>query len=63
MDISNYKFIEGNQVRLKSVRYGKYGGRVDATVEDDGGDVGDAMIRAGLARPYHGKRRKPWCFA
>lgn len=55
--------IEGGQVRLSSLRYDKYGGRVDAAVEDGRGDVGQAMIRAGLARPYHGERRQPWCGA
>ncbi len=55
--------IEGGEVRLSAVRYDKYGGRVDAVVEDDSGNIGDAMVRAGLARPYHGERRRPWCGA
>ena len=55
--------IEGGQVRLSRVRYDKYGGRVDATVRDSGGDVGAALIAAGLARPYRGGRRGGWCEA
>ncbi|MBU6442411.1 MAG: thermonuclease family protein [Alphaproteobacteria bacterium] len=53
--------IGGGEVELSNVRYDKYGGRVDATVEDARGDVGRAMIAAGHARPYHGERRQPWC--
>jgi endonuclease YncB( thermonuclease family) len=55
--------IEGSQVRLSAVRYDKYGGRVDATVRDKGGDVGEGLIKAGLARPYRGGHRGGWCEA
>jgi endonuclease YncB( thermonuclease family) len=41
--------------------YGKYGGRVGADVADNKGDVGEALLAAGLARPYHGERRASWC--
>jgi micrococcal nuclease len=53
--------IEGGEVRLSSVRYDKYGGRVDASVTDLRGDIAYAMIRAGLARLYDGGRRAGWC--
>ena len=55
------KRIEGGDVRLTSVRYDKYGGRVDAQVADARGTIGDAMIKAGLARAYYGERREGWC--
>ncbi|HEX3810332.1 MAG TPA: thermonuclease family protein [Rhizomicrobium sp.] len=55
--------IEGGDVRLKQVHYDKYGGRVDATVEDEKGDIGEAMVRANLARPYEGGHRGGWCDA
>lgn len=55
------KRIEGGEVRLSAVRYDKYGGRVDASVADGRGDIGDAMIRARLARVYDGGRRAGWC--
>lgn len=55
--------IEGSEVRLSAIRYDKYGGRVDATVHDRAGDVGEALIAAGMARPYHGGRRGGWCEA
>ncbi|HEY4942042.1 MAG TPA: thermonuclease family protein [Rhizomicrobium sp.] len=55
------KRIAGGEVKLSAVRYDKYGGRVDASVVDARGDVGEAMIRAGLARLYDGGRRDGWC--
>jgi endonuclease YncB( thermonuclease family) len=55
--------IEGAEVRLSEVHYDKYGGRVDATVRDGHGDVGAALIAAGLARPYRGGHRGGWCEA
>ncbi len=35
-------------------------GRILARFERDGEDLGEALIRAGLARPWEGKRQ-PWC--
>ncbi len=54
--------IAGRPVRLYLVQYGKYAGRVLARVEAaDGTDLGAALLAAGLARPYDGGRREPWC--
>lgn len=53
--------IEGAAVQLSHVHYDKYGGRVDATVRDSTGDIAAAMLKAGMAREYHGERRQPWC--
>ena len=55
------KRIEGGEVKLSSLRYDKYGGRIDATVADGSGDVGAGMIRKGLARAYDGGHRSGWC--
>ncbi len=49
-------------VRLRDIRYGKYAGRVLARVETlAGADLGQALIAAGLARPYAGRARASWC--
>ena len=49
-------------VLLRDVQFGKYAGRVVArVVTDKGEDVADALIEAGLARPYGGGTRRPWC--
>ena len=53
--------LGGAEVRLSSVVYDKYGGRVRAAVTDADGDVAAALIAKGLARPYHGERRQTWC--
>ena len=55
------KRIAGGAVKLSAVRYDKYGGRVDAAISDMRGDVGEAMVRAGLARLYDGGHRDGWC--
>ena len=52
----------GGTVQLVEVRNDKYGGRVIARVLDSSGaDLGTAQIAAGLARPYRGHARQPWC--
>jgi endonuclease YncB( thermonuclease family) len=49
-------------VTLVDVRTDKYGGRVLARVlAADGIDLGAALVAAGLAKPYRGGRRVPWC--
>lgn len=58
------RFVEGpgGVVRLKDVRPGKYAGRMVATVLlTDGRDLADVLVTAGLARPYRGGTRVPWC--
>lgn len=51
----------GRWVEMCAVGWDKYGGRVDARVMIDGRDLGQALIAAGLARPYEGDRREGWC--
>jgi micrococcal nuclease len=55
--------LEGASVKLTQVVYDKYGGRVRADVADAKGDIAGALLLSGLARPYHGERRAPWCVA
>lgn len=53
---------QGGRVSLVDVRTDKFGGRVLARVlDDDGTDLGAALVAAGLARPYGGGRRGAWC--
>jgi micrococcal nuclease len=53
---------ETRHVWLKDIHYGKYAGRIVARVElNDGEDLSQALLAAGLAQPYDGRRRRPWC--
>lgn len=53
---------QGTKVELDSIKDDKYLGRIDANVVlKDGRNVGDIMIKRGLARPYNGGRRAGWC--
>lgn len=50
------------RVSLRDIAQDKYGGRVVAKIAVMGGrDVGDALLAAGLARPYDGGARGSWC--
>lgn len=49
------------EITLLRVVYDKVGGRVRAEISDADGDVAQALLAAGLARPYRGERREPWC--
>jgi micrococcal nuclease len=54
--------VVGQVVTLTAVQPDKYDKRVDAYVRlPDGRDLSDALIAAGLARPYSGGRRAEWC--
>jgi len=52
----------GRTVRLRDISNGKYAGRVVARVElSEGADAAAILLDAGLARPYGGGARRPWC--
>ena len=52
----------GTDVELTNIKDDKYLGRINANVIlPDGRDVGRVMIDSGLARPYSGGKRQPWC--
>ncbi len=48
-------------VWVSGVRLGKYAGRVLGKIAVNGKDLGQALLAAGLARPYHGGKRRAWC--
>jgi len=54
--------FEGAQVVLSGISYGKFAGRVLADVRHlEEGDLGAALLKAGLVRVYEGGRRLGWC--
>ena len=51
-----------HMVRVSDVHLGKFAGRALGKLEVPGkGDLGKALLAAGLAREYHGGRRGRWC--
>jgi micrococcal nuclease len=57
------KRLLNREITLLRVVYDKFGGRVRADISDSDGDIAQALLAAGLARPYRGERREPWCRA
>jgi endonuclease YncB( thermonuclease family) len=56
------KPLEGAHISLHHVTTGKFAGRILADVRHDGfGDVGQALLREGMARPYSARTRIDWC--
>ena len=52
----------GSTVNLQNVKDDKYLGRIDANVIlSDGRDVGEILVKEGLARRYGGGKRASWC--
>ena len=52
--------VGGGAIELRDVRREKYG-RALASVIAGGVNVGEALVREGLARPYDGRKRGGWC--
>lgn len=56
------QLVADDRVRLYDIQADKYGNRVRArVVAGDGTDIAGYLIAAGLARPYAGGTRQPWC--
>lgn len=55
--------VASHHVTLQEVRYDAHGGRVVARVRtEDGADLAEPLLAAGLARPYTGHGPRPdWC--
>ena len=51
---------EAKQIELRNMKRGKYF-RIIADVYVDGKNLGEALVRQGLAREYHGGKREGWC--
>lgn len=57
------KFLKsGAPITIRNVSLDKFGGRVDADVHNAKGEsLARALIRANLARAYHGGTKRGWC--
>ncbi len=55
-------FLGGGLLKLSHIRRGKYAGRIIARIRNrKGQDLGQALLAAGLGRPYSGRKRRSWC--
>jgi len=48
-------------IAFYNIKWDKFGGRVLADVELDGANLATSLIKAGVAREYHGEKKKSWC--
>lgn len=55
------RMVDGVELLLLEIGPDKYAGRVVARVIAGGQDVGEVLLRKGLARPYGGGPRHRWC--
>ena len=57
--MTSYYLLSADVVELRSIRRGKYF-RIIADVYIDGVSLGNILIKAGLAKAYHGGKRPAW---
>ncbi|OSQ42464.1 nuclease [Thalassospira alkalitolerans] len=61
-DFARQSLKSAKRVEFCEPEWGRYGGRVVASVRIDGRALDQDLINQGLARPYDGKtKRQPWC--
>lgn len=48
-------------ITFTGIEWDKFGGRMLARVSIDGKDLTTELIKAGLAREYHGEKKASWC--
>ncbi|KXJ51215.1 MAG: nuclease [Thalassospira sp. Nap_22] len=61
-DYARQRLKTATSVQFCEPEWGRYGGRVVASVRIDGSPLDLELIENGLARPYDGKtKRQPWC--
>ena len=61
-DYARQRLKSASSVQFCEPEWGRYGGRVVASVRIDGSPLDIELINQGLARPYDGKtKRQPWC--
>ncbi len=49
------------KITFSEIKWDKYGGRIVAKVMIDDEDLGQQLVRNGLARVYYGEKKKTWC--
>ena len=59
--LANKLFRAAEKIEFANLKWDKYGGRVLVDVYLDGELYSQKLIDAGLARPYDGGTKTPWC--
>lgn len=49
-------------ITFSEIKWDKYGGRIVAKVMINESDLGQELIKKGLARVYNGEKKKSWCY-
>ena len=49
------------KITFSEIKWDKYGGRIVAKVMIDKNELGQELVRRGLARIYNGEKKKTWC--
>jgi len=49
------------KITFSEIKWDKFGGRILAVVKIDNKNLGDELIKKGLARPYNGEKKASWC--
>lgn len=49
------------KITFSEIKWDKYGGRIVAKVMIDDNDLGQELVKGGLARVYNGEKKKTWC--
>jgi len=49
------------KITFSEIKWDKYGGRIVAKVMIDETELGQELVRKGLARIYNGEKKKTWC--
>jgi len=55
------QFLAPGNIVVTDVKNGKFAGRVLGNIHVNGHSLGQALIFSGLAKPYSGGKRLPWC--
>ena len=49
------------KITFSEIKWDKYGGRIVAKVMINESDLGQELVKKGLARVYNGEKKKTWC--
>jgi micrococcal nuclease len=54
-------FVHGKNILVSKLKWDKYGGRMLGDIRIGNKNLSQELIDRGLAREYHGEKKKSWC--